>query len=236
MRLRARHASPRRLPTVPPALRGVLTGAPDRPGRHAARGGLRAVLLPGLLLAGTGAAAGTPVVPPAPGARQQTVLAAVHAPSTAADLRRPAPDRAPGALPARRPVAPARPARAVRPVATGWISSEFGRRWGRLHAGIDIAVPVGRPVRSVLPGTVEAAGRDGGYGSRVVVRHEGGVRTVYAHLDAVRVRRGPVAAGTVIGRSGNTGHSTGPHLHFEVRVTDRPVDPRPWLRRRGVRL
>ena len=74
-----------------------------------------------------------------------------------------------------------------------------------------------------------------GYGHHVVVRHADGLVSLYGHLSAVRVERGVVQAGDVLGRSGNTGHSTGPHLHFELRTAKGPFDARPWLRARGVK-
>lgn len=96
----------------------------------------------------------------------------------------------------------------------------------RLHNGVDIAVPPGTPVTPVAPGTVLFSGRRNGYGNMVVVDH-GGAYTVYAHHDRNTVREGePVTERSVIAYSGSTGHSTGPHLHFEawegnVNITDR---------------
>lgn len=121
----------------------------------------------------------------------------------------------------------------VWPVAGSWrITSPFGWRWGRLHTGVDIAAPVGTPVRAVLPGVVEFAGWAGGYGRLVVLRHAGEWRSYYAHLSRVEVAPGQsVAAGEVIGRVGSTGHSTGPHVHLELRRGRQPVDPLPWLSR-----
>jgi murein DD-endopeptidase MepM/ murein hydrolase activator NlpD len=117
------------------------------------------------------------------------------------------------------------------------LSSGFGPRWGRLHAGLDFAAPPGTPVRAVAAGEVVDAGRDGGYGRLVRVRHADGTVATYAHLSAVLVSAGGrVRAGNVIGRVGNTGRSTGPHLHFEVRVGDVPTNPLPWLRRHGLRV
>jgi murein DD-endopeptidase MepM/ murein hydrolase activator NlpD len=118
----------------------------------------------------------------------------------------------------------------------GRLTSSYGQRWGRLHAGIDLAAGVGAPVRAALDGTVVSAGNEGGYGRCVRIRHADGAVTVYAHLSSISVQAGQVAAGQLIGREGNTGQSTGPHLHFEVRYDDQPVDPLPWLRERGVAL
>ncbi|MGP3987561.1 M23 family metallopeptidase [Streptomyces sp. 3N207] len=108
------------------------------------------------------------------------------------------------------------------------------------HTGIDLAVREGTPVRSVGPGTVVHAGWAGAYGNAVTVRMTDGKYTLFAHLSRVFVRVGStVRPGTWLGRSGNTGRSTGPHLHFEVRAqrgygTD--IDPVRYLARHGVRL
>lgn len=113
---------------------------------------------------------------------------------------------------------------------TGTFTSGYGQRNGRLHAGQDIAVPIGTPVRAAKDGTVVFAGEASGYGIAVYVEHDGGVVTRYAHLSRLDVRRGQqVRRGQRIAASGNTGRSTGPHLHFELRVADRAVDPLPYL-------
>jgi murein DD-endopeptidase MepM/ murein hydrolase activator NlpD len=94
------------------------------------------------------------------------------------------------------------------------------------HPGIDVAVPVGTPIRASGGGTVEAAGADPDYGLFVLLRHPGGFRTMYGHASRLVVREGDsVAAGQVIALSGNTGRSTAPHLHFEVRREGRSLDP-----------
>ena len=112
----------------------------------------------------------------------------------------------------------------------GRLTSGFGRRWGRLHAGIDIAAPKGTPIRSVKAGTVVFAGRMSGYGNVVIVDHGGGLSTLYAHQSRVGSRRGqPVPQGQTIGSVGSTGRSTGNHLHFETRVSGRPQNPRSFL-------
>lgn len=127
----------------------------------------------------------------------------------------------------------ARPA-FVRP-GVGRLTSGFGRRWGRLHAGIDLASGIGSPVRAVTDATVIAAGNQGGYGRAVRLEHQDGTVSVYAHMSALLVSVGQrVQAGDVIGREGNTGHSTGPHLHFEIRINDVPINPIPWLTARGI--
>ena len=127
-------------------------------------------------------------------------------------------------------------ARFVRP-GSGRLTSSYGRRWGRLHAGIDLAAGVGAPIRAVTNATVLSAGWEGGYGRCVRLIHSDGTMTVYAHMSSLSVVPGErVRAGEKIGREGNTGHSTGPHLHFEVRINGTPVNPVTWLRKRGVRL
>jgi murein DD-endopeptidase MepM/ murein hydrolase activator NlpD len=107
------------------------------------------------------------------------------------------------------------------------ISSPFGPRDGRAHDGIDLAVPEGTAVRAACDGRVAYAGNKlRGYGNLVLLDHGGGFSTVYAHNQALLVREGDeLARGSVIARSGNTGHSTAPHLHFEVRADGRPRDP-----------
>ncbi|MDP9435544.1 MAG: M23 family metallopeptidase, partial [Actinomycetota bacterium] len=123
------------------------------------------------------------------------------------------------------------------PPADGPLTSRFGPRWGRLHAGIDFGLAEGSPVRAVAAGTIVEAGSDGdGYGTYVHVRHADGTVTTYSHLSAVERGEGNVLPGDVLGRSGSTGRSTGPHRHFEVRIGGRAVDPLPWLCARGVEL
>ena len=112
----------------------------------------------------------------------------------------------------------------------GILTSSFGWRWGRMHEGIDIAVGNGTPVVSSAAGTVIVAGWMGGYGNLVVVDHGNGIATAYAHNTSVAVGVGQtVAQGQVIAYSGNTGNSTGPHVHFEVRVNGGAVDPLGYL-------
>ena len=123
----------------------------------------------------------------------------------------------------------------VWPVA-GPVSSGFGMRvhpvtgTSRLHAGLDVAVPTGTPIRAAAAGRVMRVGVMGGYGNTVDVVHAGDVVTRYAHQSRVLVTPGQmVAAGQVIGLVGATGTATGPHLHFEVRVSGGAIDPQAWL-------
>ena len=119
----------------------------------------------------------------------------------------------------------------------GRLTSGYGRRWGRLHAGIDLASGIGSPIRAAAGGRVQSSGWEGGYGRAVRIEHSDGTVTVYGHMSALLVDSGErVEAGQLIGREGNTGHSTGPHLHFEVRVAGTPVNPLTWLRKRGISL
>ena len=114
--------------------------------------------------------------------------------------------------------------------ANGAISSGFGQRWGRLHAGIDVPLPEGTPLRAAASGRVAIAGGMGGYGNYTCIQHGGALSTCYAHQSSIGVSVGAsVSQGQIIGRSGNTGNSTGPHLHFETRVNGSPVDPMGYL-------
>ncbi|MCG4583642.1 peptidoglycan DD-metalloendopeptidase family protein, partial [Anaerosalibacter bizertensis] len=115
----------------------------------------------------------------------------------------------------------------------GPVTSPYGPRWGRIHTGIDIGIPIGTPVVAAKDGVVILAktGYGGGYGNYLVVDHGGGVSTLYAHNSSLSVGVGTrVRRGQQIALSGNTGRSTGPHLHFEVRINGRPVNPIPYLR------
>jgi len=112
----------------------------------------------------------------------------------------------------------------------GVVTSVFGWRWGRMHEGVDIAVGSGTPVVSAAAGTVIVAGWSGGYGNLVVVDHGNGIATAYGHNTNVTVFVGQsVAQGQLIAYSGSTGHSTGPHVHFEVRVHGAATDPFGYL-------
>ena len=108
-------------------------------------------------------------------------------------------------------------------------SSPYGWRWERPHRGVDIALKTGEPIHCVFDGVVRIAKPMGGYGNLVVVRHYNGLETVYGHLSKINVKpRQELKAGDVLGLGGSTGHSTGPHLHFEVRFQYETFDPE-WL-------
>jgi murein DD-endopeptidase MepM/ murein hydrolase activator NlpD len=118
----------------------------------------------------------------------------------------------------------------------GIFTSNFGYRWGVLHAGIDIANSIGTPIRAVSDGVVIDAGPTAGYGMWVKLRHADGTVTLYGHVNTTMVSVGQrVMAGDQIATMGNRGNSTGPHLHFEVLLggTQR-IDPVPWLAKRGL--
>lgn len=106
----------------------------------------------------------------------------------------------------------------------GWRVDPFGSGKLIFHRGIDIAVPVGTPVRTILKGKVVFAGDHRGHGSTVIVEHDNGDRTLYGHNSSIKVHPGDlVESGTVVAFSGNTGRSTGPHVHFERLSSGRPV-------------
>ena len=110
-------------------------------------------------------------------------------------------------------------------------TSGFGQRWGRLHAGTDFAGPVGTPIYATADGVVVSASWSSGYGRLIKIQHEFGIETRYAHLNAMNVSVGQrVSRGQRIGDMGNSGRSTGPHLHYEVRVGGSPVNPMIYIR------
>ena len=115
-------------------------------------------------------------------------------------------------------------------------TSGFGSRWGRAHEGLDIAAPIGTPIRAPLAGTVVESGPASGFGLWVRLRHDDGTVTVYGHINRSLVREGQrVAAGEEIAEVGNRGHSTGPHLHIEVVTPNgNKINPRPWLDQHAI--
>jgi murein DD-endopeptidase MepM/ murein hydrolase activator NlpD len=127
------------------------------------------------------------------------------------------------------PSSPSSSAGLIWPV-SGPINSPYGMRWGRLHPGIDIGAGAGTPIRAAASGRVVVSGYSGGYGNLIVIDHGNGLATAYAHQSRLAASAGQqVAQGQVIGYVGSTGVSTGPHLHFEVRVNGSPVDPLGYL-------
>ncbi|WP_435199908.1 peptidoglycan DD-metalloendopeptidase family protein [Janibacter sp. GS2] len=128
--------------------------------------------------------------------------------------------------------------------ATGWVkpldnavfTSPFGHRWGRLHAGQDYAASVGTPLKSMGAGTVVGAGPMSGYGIYIDIEYSDGTVSRYGHLSSVSATVGQqVAPGDVVALTGNTGRSTGPHLHMEIRPGGgEPIDPAGWLAERGI--
>ncbi len=130
-------------------------------------------------------------------------------------------------------------ARWYRPSAAG-IVSPYGMRDGRLHKGVDFGANYGAPIRAIGDGVVVGTGYqsgESGYGQITIIRHANGFYSAYAHQSSMVVHAGErVAAGELIGYVGSTGHSTGPHLHFEMRTEAHggQVNPLPWLRSHGV--
>ncbi|MFD8016063.1 M23 family metallopeptidase [Streptomyces sp. NPDC058955] len=136
----------------------------------------------------------------------------------------------------------------VKPVTSYTLTASYnqgGAMWSHKHSGQDFAVPVGTPVKAAGPGTVVKAGPNGGgdgpaYGNAIVVKHANGTYSQYAHLSKIQVHVGQkVGAGQKIALSGNTGNSSGPHLHFEIRTTPNygsAVNPAAFLRTHGVTI
>lgn len=115
----------------------------------------------------------------------------------------------------------------------GWISSPFGMRDGRPHEGIDIAADQGAPIRAARPGRVVSAEPMGTYGLAVIIDHGNGMSTLYAHASVLLVKSGDwVEEGQTVALVGSTGRSTGPHLHLEIRIDGRPMDPLLFLQTR----
>ncbi len=109
-------------------------------------------------------------------------------------------------------------------------SNPFGGAEAEFHAGLDIAAPSGAPVVATGTGIVTFAGMQSGYGNVVMIDHGNGYQTRYAHLSQINTATGAnITRGDIIGRVGSTGRSTGPHLHYEVRLADRPLNPRRFL-------
>lgn len=177
-------------------------------------------------------------VPPAPAPIPDPPPAALVTPTPASTTG----SAATSTPPAPAPSPPARPDEAAPPTAgtrggaplawplRGVLYGRFGVREGRRHDGIDIAAPEGTPVGAAADGTVIFAGEQVGYGAIVILRHERGLVTVYTHNSSVLVREGErVKRGQPVARVGQTGKTSGPHLHFEVREGTRPKNPLLYL-------
>jgi len=128
------------------------------------------------------------------------------------------------------------------PMSKGSITSRFGvrtdpfRRRPAMHTGIDFRSPTGQPARATAAGKVVSAGYEGGYGNMVEIDHGGGITTRFAHLSKITAKKGQtIAKGDVVGNTGSTGRSTGPHLHYEIRVNGKAIDPMTFIRA-GERL
>jgi murein DD-endopeptidase MepM/ murein hydrolase activator NlpD len=124
----------------------------------------------------------------------------------------------------------------VMPINGAVFTSGFGWRWGRLHAGDDFGTPVGTPLKAMSTGTVTFAGWEGGYGNKIEIEYWDGTISVFGHLSQIQTSVGAqVDPGEVVGLSGNTGHSTGPHLHLEIHPDGgAAIDPAPWLHDHGL--
>lgn len=156
-----------------------------------------------------------PTTAPAPGVPTTARPPTTRPPSTAAPTTAPSPP----------------PGTSLAWPTPGPVTSVFGWRWGRAHQGIDIGAPTGQAIVASGSGTVFFAGWMGGYGNLILIDHGNGLVTAYAHQTGFAVPQGAsVGRGQVIGYVGSTGNSTGPHLHFEVRRGQVPVDPMPYLR------
>ena len=219
------------------------------------RSALSVTALSATLAAGVGIAGVAASAAPTGGTNSGSGLpTAAHAPATW-PIVPPAGDEAPGkshprletvtetggpsAAPVRRKTRPRPKVEWVHPLASAGVTSCFGQRWGRLHAGVDLAAPHGSPVVAAGAGVVVAAGPNGGYGNAILIDHGDGYLTHYGHLARIGVEAGQaVRAGELIGDEGSTGHSTGPHLHFEVHQGHfpNPMEPTAWMRDHGVEI
>jgi murein DD-endopeptidase MepM/ murein hydrolase activator NlpD len=118
------------------------------------------------------------------------------------------------------------------PVAYYHVGARFGQHgphWVTRHTGFDFVAPTGTPVRAIQNGTVIKLAWNNAYGKMIILQVSPGITVWYCHLSSILVKPGPVKVGQMIGRVGSTGNSTGPHLHLEVRVDDRPTDPETYL-------
>ena len=124
----------------------------------------------------------------------------------------------------------------IMPIKGAHKTSGFGQRWGRLHAGNDFGCSVGQPLMAMSKGTVTYAGQMSGYGNIVKIEYWDGTESYFGHMNAIGATVGDeVLPGDVVGQCGNTGRSTGPHLHLEIHPSGGgPVDPTPWLIEKGL--
>ena len=113
----------------------------------------------------------------------------------------------------------------------GAVTSGFGERWGKMHSGMDIGAESGSPIIAALDGIISYAGWEQGYGNTITIKHADNIVTLYGHCSKINVVLGqPVNKGDIIGAVGSTGNSTGPHLHFEVRINGVAVNPKNYLK------
>ena len=250
---RGRHEAPSTRPVVLPALLLSVSGAaftglalrtPDAAPTTVEAASSTALPAPATLavegsvggpdLLQAAAAPATPVAPAVPKVTVQPLArarGAAPAPAAAAPVEA-------AATPERASRGGARSGAYARPT-SGSVTSGFGQRWGRLHAGLDFGAPTGTPIKAVADAVVsevKGTGSSGGYGNLVILEHADGTLTYYAHMSKVMATEGErVAAGETIGLVGSTGNSTGPHLHFEVHPGGGgAINPRPWLADRGI--
>jgi murein DD-endopeptidase MepM/ murein hydrolase activator NlpD len=139
------------------------------------------------------------------------------------------------------PDAPAKPPAKTTTGAQGWVFPANGPitqgyKGPSGHPGIDIGAPLGSPIYAAASGYILYAGPASGFGNEIIIQHAGGVQTVYGHMRYVYKRSGPVTAGQVIALVGDEGHSTGPHLHFEVHIHNTLTNPLAWLVAHGVKI
>jgi murein DD-endopeptidase MepM/ murein hydrolase activator NlpD len=123
------------------------------------------------------------------------------------------------------------------PVQTYHVTSTYGPRWNKQHAGIDLGATEGTPFYAAASGVVTLCRWNGGYGYSVQIDHGAGITTIYGHASKLLCKEGQrVQAGDLIAKVGNTGHSFGAHLHYEIRVNDKPVEPTQFMKAHGVDL
>jgi murein DD-endopeptidase MepM/ murein hydrolase activator NlpD len=222
----------------------IATAASARASRSETRTPLASVLTSPVALSGA-LAHGIPLTPFTESAAGGA-LGTTQATTVASTVATPAGAAVPAAAATQvaKPATSAVPARVVPKSVTLWVrpnggplSSPFGRRWGRMHKGIDLAGSYGSSIVAATAGTVYFTGPEQGYGRIIKVQDSDGTQTWYAHMSRYLVKPGDhVQAGQRIAFVGVAGDATGPNLHFEVHVGGQPVDPLPFLRKHGVRI